>query len=97
MKISSKERKRLKGHAHSIKPLIIIGKEGVSENKINTINDMIENNNEIKLKISQSEFIFAVYSIESISSASIEPKFLYKFIDFSDLEEMEKNSIDPSL
>ena len=55
------------------------------------------NNNEIKLKISQSEFIFAVYSIESISSASIEPKFLYKFIDFSDLEEMEKNSIDPSL
>ena len=50
MKISSKERKKLKGHAHSIKPLIIIGKEGVSENTINTINDMIENKELIKIK-----------------------------------------------
>ena len=47
------------------------------------------NNNRIRLNISGSEFLFFIYNIESISSASIEPKYLYKLIDFSDLEDNE--------
>ena len=40
MKISSKDKQKLKGLAHSIKPSVIIGKEGASKSTINSINNM---------------------------------------------------------
>ena len=50
MKISSKDKQKLKGLAHSIKPSVIIGKEGASKNTINSINNILENKELIKVK-----------------------------------------------
>ncbi len=50
MKISSKDKQKLKGFAHSIKHSIIIGKEGLSQNSINSINKIIEDKELIKIK-----------------------------------------------
>ena len=50
MKITSKEKQKLKGLAHSIKPSVIIGKEGASKSTINSINNVLENKELIKVK-----------------------------------------------
>ena len=50
MKISSKDKQKLKGLAHSIKPSVIIGKEGASKSTINSINNILENKELIKIK-----------------------------------------------
>ena len=50
MKISSKDKQKLKGLAHSIKPSVIIGKEGASKSTINSINNILENKELIKVK-----------------------------------------------
>ena len=50
MKISSKDKQKLKGLAHSIKPSVIIGKEGASKSTINSINNVLENKELIKVK-----------------------------------------------
>ena len=50
MKISSKDKQKLKRLAHSIKPSIIIGKEGASKSTINSINNVLENKELIKVK-----------------------------------------------
>ena len=50
MKISSKDKQKLKRLAHSIKPSIIIGKEGASKSTINSINNILENKELIKVK-----------------------------------------------
>ena len=50
MNISSKNKQKLKGFSHSIKPSIIIGKEGVSKATIKSINKIIKNKELIKIK-----------------------------------------------
>jgi RNA-binding protein len=50
MKISSKDKQKLKSLAHSIKPSVIIGKEGISKNTLNSINNVFENKELIKIK-----------------------------------------------
>ena len=50
MIISSKNKQKLRGLAHSIKPSIIIGKEGVSKGTIDSINNMLEHKELIKIK-----------------------------------------------
>ena len=50
MKISSKDKLKLKGMAHSFKPSVIIGKEGASKSTINSINNVLENKELIKVK-----------------------------------------------
>lgn len=53
MKISSKDKQKLKGMAHSFKPSIIIGKEGASDRTINKINEILETNELIKIKFNE--------------------------------------------
>ena len=50
MKISSKNKQKLRALAHSIKPSIIIGKEGLSKGTIDSINKMLEYKELIKIK-----------------------------------------------
>ena len=50
MKISSKNKQKLRGLAHSIKPSILIGKEGFSKGTIDSINNMLEHKELIKIK-----------------------------------------------
>ena len=50
MEISTKEKQKLRSLAHSIKPSVIIGKEGASKSTINSINNVLENKELIKVK-----------------------------------------------
>ena len=50
MEISSKNKQKLKGLSHSIKPTIIIGKEGILKGTINSIINILEHKELIKIK-----------------------------------------------
>lgn len=49
--LSQKQKKHLKGLAHSLSPVVLIGKEGLSSGIIQTINDELLNHELIKVKI----------------------------------------------
>ena len=73
MKISSKNKQKLKGLAHSIKPSVIIGKEGVSKSTINSINNILENKELIKVKFNsfKNEKDSIAKEIENFCNATI--------------------------
>ena len=73
MKISSKDKQKLKGLAHSIKPSVIIGKEGVSKSTINSINNILENKELIKVKFNsfKNEKDSIAKEIENFCNATI--------------------------
>ena len=73
MKISSRNKQMLKGLAHSIKPSIIIGKEGLSEGTLNSINNALENKELIKVKFNtfKDEKHTMSKNIEDICEATI--------------------------
>ena len=50
MEISSKDKYKLRSLAHSLKPSVLIGKEGASINSINSINKALDSNELIKIK-----------------------------------------------
>ena len=74
MKISSKNKQKLKGIAHSIKPSIIIGKEGLSKGTIDSINNMLEHKELIKIKFNsyRDESTIKYYSMSQKISTIIE-------------------------
>ena len=55
MKLNTKQRKHLKALSHHIKPKINIGKDGLTEGVILSINEHIEKNELIKIKFSQNK------------------------------------------
>lgn len=73
MNISSKDKQKLKGLAHSIKPSVIIGKEGATKSTINTINNILENKELIKVKFNffQDEKDSIAKDIEENCNATI--------------------------
>ena len=73
MEISSKDKQKLKGLAHSIKPSVIIGKEGASKSTINLINNILENKELIKVKFNffQNEKDSIAKEIEDYCNATI--------------------------
>lgn len=50
-RLSGSERKHLRGIAHNYKPMVQIGKEGLTENVIDAIDTAIEANELIKVKM----------------------------------------------
>ena len=73
MEISSKDKQKLKGLAHSIKPSVIIGKEGASKSIFNSINNILENKELIKVKFNffQNEKDSIAKEIEDYCNATI--------------------------
>jgi RNA-binding protein len=55
MKLNTKQRKYLKALSHHIKPRINIGKDGLTEGVILSINEHIEKKELIKIKFSQNK------------------------------------------
>lgn len=54
MKLTSKRRGYLRSLAQNLEPLVRIGKEGVSENLIKSIDDVIKSRELIKIKVLQN-------------------------------------------
>ena len=53
--ISTKQKLYLKKISHSLKPVVLIGQNGLSENVLNEIDSSIEKHELIKVKISQAD------------------------------------------
>lgn len=51
--ITSKQRSYLKGLAHSLEPIVLIGKGGVTENIIKEIDTCLENRELVKVKLQE--------------------------------------------
>ncbi|MGD8566704.1 MAG: ribosome assembly RNA-binding protein YhbY [Gammaproteobacteria bacterium] len=54
MPLSNKQKKFLKGRAHSLKPVVIIGAAGVTEGVITEIDNSIEHHELIKVRLNAS-------------------------------------------
>ena len=52
-KLNSTQRKFLRGKAHALKPIVIIGYQGLSETVIQTIQDVLEEHELIKVKFNK--------------------------------------------
>ena len=49
--LNSKQKKFLRSEAHSLKPIFQVGKDGVGEKQINSINDALKAKELIKVKL----------------------------------------------
>ena len=64
--INSKQRKYLKSLANTIDPKIIIGKNGITENLLEQINDTLEANEIVKIKILKNNLFDDKETIDEI-------------------------------
>jgi len=55
MKLNSVQIKKLKSLAHHLKPAVNIGKEGVNDGVLNSISEVLEKNELIKIKFSKNK------------------------------------------
>ncbi len=95
MKISPKNKQKLKGIAHSIKPSIIIGKEGLSKGTINSINNVLEHKELIKIKFNsfRDEKHSIAKSIEDSCEATIIGQIGNILILFKQNSDIDKRKI----
>ncbi|MGM0443639.1 MAG: YhbY family RNA-binding protein [Fibrobacterota bacterium] len=56
MTLEKKEARRLKGAAHSLKPVARIGREGISDAVLNSINDVLTARELVKVKFLENAF-----------------------------------------
>lgn len=56
-KLSQSEKKQLKGQAHHLKPVVHIGKEGMSDAVIRTINKALDDHELIKVQFLETAFL----------------------------------------
>ncbi len=54
MKLTSKQRAFLRKQAHSLDPIVRIGKDGMSDNLVKSLQDAIESRELVKVKILQN-------------------------------------------
>lgn len=64
--INSKQRKYLKSLANTIDPKIIIGKNGITKNLLEQINDTLEANEIVKIKILKNNLFDDKETIDEI-------------------------------
>ena len=95
MKISSKNKQKLRGLAHSIKPSIIIGKEGFSKGAIDSVNNALEHKELIKIKFNsyQDEKHSIANNIENSCKAVIISKIGNILILFKQNSDIDKRKI----
>ena len=51
LQLDSSQRKRLRGLAHSLKPLVTIGRRGLTENSLNELDSALEFHELIKIRL----------------------------------------------
>ena len=70
--ISKKDKFRLRALANPLKPIVIIGKEGLTENIISSINDAIKTHELIKISILNNSFVTVDEVVEFFAQEEIE-------------------------
>ena len=54
VEISEREKKALRGRAHSLKPVVLIGKEGLSDSVVAAVDSALSTHELIKVKLLQN-------------------------------------------
>ena len=67
MELTSKQRAQLRGIANSIDTIVIIGKDGITENLAKQANDALEAREIIKCKVLQNSMLTAREACEELS------------------------------
>ncbi len=95
MTINSKTKQVLKGLAHSFKPIIIIGKDGLSEGTIDSIKKALEHRELIKIKFNSLKDEKKIISkkIEQVCNAFIISIIGNTLILFKQNSDLEKRKI----
>jgi RNA-binding protein len=68
MAVSNKQKRYLKGLAHSLKPIVMVGNNGLTENVINEVNLALDNHELIKVRVSGQEREDKKAMLETIAS-----------------------------
>lgn len=55
MKLSKAQVRQLRGHGHHLKPVVMIGQAGITENVINELNIALDHHELIKIRVSGAE------------------------------------------
>ena len=55
MKLTSQQKKQLRGAAHGLKPLITVGDKGITPNLLNELKSALEHHELIKIKVRGSD------------------------------------------
>ena len=73
MNISSKQKQELKGLAHLIKPILIIGKDGLTDGVINSIKTGLDKKELIKIKFNscKDEKLHIIENIKNLCKCNI--------------------------
>lgn len=67
MELTSKQRAQLRGVANSIDTIVIIGKDGITENLVKQANDALEAREIIKCKVLENSMLTAREACEELS------------------------------
>lgn len=67
MELTSKQRAQLRGIANSIDTIVIIGKDGITENLVKQANDALEAREIIKCKVLENSMLTAREACEELS------------------------------
>ena len=70
MELTSKQRAQLRGLANSIDTIVQIGKDGIHENLIAQLNDVLEARELIKIKVLETAMLTAREASEAVCEAT---------------------------
>ena len=93
--INSKQRSKLRSLAHHLKPIVIIGKLGVTEGVVNSIDEALNTHELIKVKFSMNKDFKSklIQSCNDTLSASIVGEIGHTLIIFRPHKDKEKRKI----
>ena len=75
--LDKKDKYRLRAIANNLKPMLIIGKDGLSENTIVALNEMIEANELIKISILKTYVGLSTKEMADLICSTINAYFIY--------------------
>jgi RNA-binding protein len=70
MAVTDKQKRYLKGLAHSLKPVVMVGNSGLTDNVISEINNALDHHELIKVRISGQERAERKAMLEDIAERS---------------------------
>ena len=93
--INSKQRSKLRALAHHLKPVVIIGKAGIIEGAVSSIDKALDDHELIKVKLSDDKKVKAqfIIIIENDLSAFIVGNVGHAFIIFRRQNDKDKRKI----
>ena len=93
--INSKQRSKLRASAHHLKPIVVIGKAGIIDGAVKSIDKALDDHELIKVKLSDNKKLKEQFIdiIENILSAFLVGNVGHTFIIFRPQKDKDKRKI----